>query len=215
LPLPPTGNTVKAKMASGKISKDVTFDSDYYDRFYLNSESRIYDRVHQEKLIVAVVSLVEWFGAELSNVLDIGAGVGWWRDWFAEHRTSTKYVSTELDAKICSKFRHVQRDIRTWRARQKFDLIICQGVLPYLADDDCAKAIDNIIAMSAGFLFIEAITRKDIATVCDTSRTDTRVHTRAGKWYRDRLHPHFRFVGAGLYYVRDGEISFYELEAGD
>ena len=77
-----------------------------------------------------------------------------------------------------------------------------------------ARAIDNLAAMSGGFLYLEAITRKDLRESCDLSRTDTSIHARTGAWYRKRLRAHYQFVGAGLWYVRDGELPFYELEAG-
>ena len=40
-----------------------------------------------------------------------------------------------------------------------------------------------------------------------------RVHARTGAWYRQRLRPHTREIGAGLFYVREGDIEFFELEA--
>ncbi|MFI5301808.1 MAG: class I SAM-dependent methyltransferase, partial [Polyangiales bacterium] len=73
---------------------------------------------------------------------------------------------------------------------------------------------ENLVAMTRGFLYVEAITRSDLRAVCDLEKTDTRVHRRTGAWYEQRLGAHLRRVGAGLWYPRDGWISFYELEAG-
>jgi hypothetical protein len=86
-------------------------------------------------------------------------------------------------------------------------------VLPYLDDDGCARAIENLAAMSRGFLYLEAITARDLDEVCDRQKTDLRVHARTGRWYRSRLSKHYDEVGAGLFYVKDGEVAFYELEA--
>ena len=40
--------------------------------------------------------------------------------------------------------------------------------------------------MTAGFLYLEAITARDISEVCDTSKTDIDVKRRPGTFYRER-----------------------------
>ncbi len=190
-----------------------SFDLAYYDRFYVDPKTRVADEAQHAKLVQGVVSMVEYFGVELERVLDVGAGVGRWGAWLRENRPSVRVRSTELDPEVCARFGHERRDIATWRARQSFDLVVCQGVLPYLDDDGCARAIENLAAMSRGFLYLEAITARDLDEVCDRARTDLRVHRRTGAWYRARLRRHYDEVGAGLFYVKDGEVAFYELEA--
>ncbi|MFT3765773.1 MAG: hypothetical protein QM820_09680 [Minicystis sp.] len=93
--------------------------------------------------------------------------------------------------------------------------MVCQGVLQYLADADAARAIDNIAAMCRGFLYLEAITKRDMREACDREATDVAVHLRTGAWYRKRLGEHFIAVGCGLYYVKDGPLVFYELEQAE
>jgi hypothetical protein len=90
---------------------------------------------------------------------------------------------------------------------------VCQGVLPYLDDGACAKALENIAAMTGGFFYLEAITRRDIKEVIDDVKTDVKVHGRTGTWYRQRLREHFLEVGAGLWCKKDAGVLFYELEA--
>ena len=189
------------------------FDHAYYERFYLDPSTRVSDDEQHARLVSGVVSLVEYFGQPLMRVLDVGAGLGRWGRWIATNRLGVEVVSTELDPEVCKMYGHEQRDIAKWRSRKKFDLVICQGVLPYLGDRDVAAAIDNIAAMSRGFFYLEAITKSDLEDVVDKSVTDLHVHARPGSFYRALLRPHFRAIGAGLHYVRDGELSFYELEA--
>lgn len=209
--------TVKktVKKAVKKSAQSPTFDEAYYRRFYLDPATRIYGPKHHANLVSAVTSLIDWFGGDLDDVLDVGAGVGRWREWFKHNRPDVEVVSTELDPEVCKRFGHEQRDISSWRGRRKFDLVVCQGVLPYLSDDAAARALENLAAMSRGFFYFEAITKRDLVEVCDTSRTDVRVHARTGAWYRTRLHKHFREVGAGLFYLRKGPLEFFELEALD
>jgi 2-polyprenyl-3-methyl-5-hydroxy-6-metoxy-1,4-benzoquinol methylase len=194
--------------------KSETFDQAYYDRYYESSRTRVHSANEIAKLCTAVVSFVEWWQHPLDSVLDVGAGVGLWRAWFKKNRPSVVYRSTEVSAHACRKYGHEQRDITKWRAKETFDLVVCQGVLPHLDDDGAAKAIENLAAMTRGFLYLEAITKRDLREVCDDTRTDVEVHGRTGAWYRTRLKKHYVEAGCGLWCRRDAGILFYELEAG-
>jgi hypothetical protein len=125
-----------------------------------------------------------------------------------------RYRSTDASAYACERYGHERRDVARWRARERFDLVVCQGVLPYLDDGDCARAIANLGAMTRGFLYLEAITARDLREVCDREKTDVKVHARTGTWYRRELAKHFVPLGCGLHYAKDGRLVFYELERG-
>ena len=189
------------------------FDRKYYDRFYETKQTQVHGAAEISKLCTAVTSFIDWWNHPVSTVLDIGAGTGIWRDWFREHRPKVKYRSTEFSEYACKKYGHERRDISKWRAKETFDLVVCQGVLPYLDDDACAKALANIGAMTGGFLYLEAITKKDIKDVIDDVKTDVKVHGRSGAWYRGHLRRHFVEVGAGLWCKKEAGVLFYELEA--
>lgn len=189
------------------------FDEKYYGRFYESAGTRVHGPKEIARLCTAVSSFVDWWGHPLASVLDVGAGTGLWRDWFRKHRPEVKYRSTEYSAYACKQYGHEQRDISQWRAKERFDLVVCQGVLPYLDDDACARAIENIAAMTRGFLYLEAITKRDMKEVIDDAKTDVKVHPRTGAWYRGRLREHYTEVGAGLWCKNDAGVLFYELEA--
>lgn len=193
--------------------EDEPFDAAYYERYYGSAGTRVHSAAEVARLCSAVASFVEWWQHPLDTVLDVGAGVGLWRDWFAEHRPRVAYRSTEYSAHACRAYGHEQRDITSWRAPEQFDLVVCQGVLPYLDDAGAAKAIDNLAAMTGGFLYLEAITRRDLRLVCDGERTDVEVFARTGAWYRARLSKHYTEVGCGLWCKKDAGVLFYELEA--
>jgi hypothetical protein len=190
------------------------FDAAYYRRYYESRRSRVYGREHIDKLARGVTGMIEWFGGEIDRVLDVGAGTGLWRDWFAQNLPATGYRSIDVSQYACDKYGHELRDISRWRAKQRFDLVVCQGVLPYLDDESCGKALANIAAMCSGFLYLEAITARDIREVCDRSKTDTSVLARPASFYRRLLARHFEPIGCGLYHVRGGDKVFYELERG-
>jgi hypothetical protein len=188
------------------------FDAGYYGRYYGSARTRVHGAKEIARLCTAVTAMLDWWRVPIDSVLDVGAGVGLWRDWFKKHRPAARYRSTEVSRYACAQYGHEQRDISRWRANEQFDLVVCQGVLPYLDDAACARAIDNIGAMTGGFLYLEAITKKDIREVCDGVKTDVKVHERTGAWYRTRLRAHYVEVGAGLWAKKDAPVLFYELE---
>ncbi|MCA9589773.1 MAG: class I SAM-dependent methyltransferase [Myxococcales bacterium] len=190
-----------------------TFDAEYYRRYYDSAATRVHQASEIAHLCAAVTAFAAWWKIPITSVLDVGAGVGLWRDWFAKHRPRVAYRSTEISKHACEAYGHERRDISKWRAKEQFDLVVCQGVLPYLDDDACARALENIAAMSAGLLYLEAITKRDMRDVIDNDRTDVRVYPRTGTFYKSCLKPHFVQVGAGLWCRRDGPALFYELES--
>jgi hypothetical protein len=189
------------------------FDGEYYNRYYKRAGTRVHSAAEIAKLCTGVVSLIEWWKHPLESVLDVGAGVGHWRRWFSKRRPKVAYRSTEFSAHACRVYGHEHRDITRWRAKERFDLVVCQGVLPYLDDEGASRAIENLAAMTKGFLYLEAITRRDLREVCDNDRTDIKVYGRTGTWYRARLSRHLVEVGCGLWCRRDANVLFYELEA--
>lgn len=191
----------------------LSFDEAYYRRFYKEPSTRVYDQKRHAKLVAGTVSFIEWFGTELVDVLDVGAGLGWWGQWLKRHRPTARVVSTELEPSICRTYGHQQADITTFCLDKKFDLVVCQGVLPYLDNAGAAAGIENLAAMCGGFLYLEAITLDDMKDSIDAQRTDLRVELRPAAWYRKRLSPHFRQVGCGLYAARNADIPFFALEA--
>ena len=190
------------------------FDAEYYERFYERRATRVQGPTEVAHLARGILGVVEWLGGRVDTVIDVGAGTGLWRDWFAEHRPAASYRSVDVSPYACERYGHERRDIATWRARGRFDLVVCQGVLPYLPDAAAAAAIDNLGAMTRGFLYLEAVTAFDLATVCDRALTDSALLPRAGAWYRDHLAPHYVPIGLGVWMSRRFDAQLYELERG-
>lgn len=196
-----------------RAAANEAFDRAYFDRFYESRRTRVHGAAQIASLAKGITGLLEWWGAPLTSVLDVGAGPGILRDWFRAHRRNVRYVSTDVSAYACERYGHEHRDITAWRSPKRFDLVFCQGVLPYIDDAGAARAIENLAAMCRGFLYLEAITRRDLDEVCDRDLTDVAVHERPASFYLRLLEPHFEAVGCGLYHRRGGPTRFYELEA--
>lgn len=188
------------------------FDAGYYQRFY--GRKGVHDRRRIANLATGVVGLCAWWGIKPRSVLDIGAGPGLWRDWFRDNHPSIKMVSTDVSDYACKKYGHERRDIATWCPPRSFDLVICHGVLQYLDDPACERAIDHIQSATRHVLYLEVPTSHDFATVVDSSATDMHVHRRPGDWYRKRLSAGFSQAGAGLW-IRHGSVILYELEGSE
>ena len=189
-----------------------SFDARYFRRYYESRRSRVYGREQVAHLAQGVTGFVRWFGGDIEKVLDVGAGIGLWKGWFGEHLPKVRYRSLDVSAYACEKYGHERRDISRWRAREKFDLVVCQGVLPYLDDEACERAVANMAAMCRGFLYLEAITSRDLREVVDRSKTDVSVRARPASFYRRILGQHFEPLGCGLHHVKGGDKLFYELE---
>ncbi len=189
-----------------------SFDAPYFRRYYESRRSRVYGSEQIAELACGVTGFVRWFGGKIERVLDVGAGTGLWGDWVRARMPDVSYRSIDVSEYACTKYGHEHRDISRWRARRKFDLIVCQGVLPYLDEEACTKAVGNMAAMCRGFLYLEAITARDLREVCDRGRTDVTVHARPASFYRRLLAGPFEAIGCGIYHIKGGDEVFYELE---
>lgn len=188
------------------------FDEAYYERFYLNPGTRVVDPVEHANLAQFVFSFASWHSLPMQTVLDVGAGIGLWRDWIAKNAPDAAYKGTELSPTLCAKHGYEQRDIARWRDRKRHDLVICQGVLQYLSDPDVAPAVANLAAMAQSLVFIEVMTRADLRERVDRTRTDTNVFVRNGSYYRGIFAKHLIAVGGGLYWPKDLPLPFWELD---
>ena len=180
-----------------------SFDASYFRRYYESRRSRVYGQDQIAELARGVTGFVRWFGGDVESVLDVGAGTGLWRDWFHENLPAVRYRSVDVSAYACETYGHERRDIARWRGREKFDLVVCQGVLPYLDDEPCERAIANMAGMCRGFLYVEAVTARDLREVVDRSKTDVSVRARPATFYRRLLVAVARLQGHAARLVHD------------
>jgi hypothetical protein len=183
------------------------FDAAYFARRY--GEGDVHGPREIAHLGQFIVSFAAWARFPLKTVLDAGAGPGFFRDWAVARGLRVRSIDFSADA--CRLFGHERRDLSKWRARSKFDLVVCHGVLQFLADEACKRAIGNLGAMSRGLLYLEVLTREDVR-IADEKSTDLDVHLRSAAWYRRELGKHFVQIGAGLWASRNSPLVFWSLE---
>lgn len=186
------------------------FDADFFKRFY--STTPMHSRRKIETLALSVHNLCNWWDVSVRSVLDIGAGVGYWSDWYRQNFTNTNVLSIDVSEHACKKYGHQLRDISTWAPRQKFDLVICQSVLQYLNDHHAKSAIKNLAKATRHVLFFEVPTTSDLKHNVDRNVTDLEIYERTGSWYKRELSRNFKQAGAGLWIAKSSTIVLYELE---
>ena len=100
-----------------------------------------------------------------------------------------------------------------YRASAPFDLVICQGVLPYLNAADAQAAMRNLARLSQGALYVEAVTREDWEQdIVDQTLTDTRQYRHRAQLYRRTLAEGFTEIGGGLWLSHRAEVPLFALE---
>ena len=186
------------------------FDAAYYRRFY--GARPVHDRRQIGYLATAISAWARWWKLPIRSVLDVGAGKGYWKDWFANVSPRVPYHGLDVSPHACRTYGHELADISTWEPPRAFDLVVCQSVLQYLDDESCQRAIAVLAKASARLMYLEVPTSADRVEVVDVERTDMSVHWRTGAWYRKRLDPLFVEAGVGLWVVRPSPIPLFELE---
>lgn len=186
------------------------FDDRYYRRFY--GRGGAHDRDKVGHLATGVHHLAKWWGMPVRSVLDVGSGMGMWRDWYREQHPDVRVRSIDVSEHACATWGHERRDIAEWKPPRPFDIVVCHSVLQYLDNASVIRAIDHLGAATRNLMYLELPTTRDLRHVVDPTGTDLHVHHRSGTWYRRHLVRHFRQVGAGLW-IPHGGTPMYELEA--
>jgi SAM-dependent methyltransferase len=193
---------------------DGPFDAAYYQRFYGDVRTRVQGPPEVARMCRGILEVARWWQIPVASVVEIGAGTGLARDWFAKRKPDVRYVSTDVSPFACKAYGHRRLDIGKTKLRGRFDLVVCQGVLPYLDDAAAARALDHIGAMAAGLLYLECQTNRDIADVVDATVSDSALRGRPAHFYLAGLEAHFVMLGGGLWIARRARVPLYELESG-
>ncbi|MBK8974705.1 MAG: class I SAM-dependent methyltransferase [Planctomycetes bacterium] len=191
------------------------FDRAYYDRFYRDPRTRVASREETARLARFVCAYVGFLELPLRHVLDLGCGLGAWRDALAVCAPKARYTGVEYSEYLCDELGWEHGSVVDYHSDRAFDLVVCQGVLQYLGDRDAGRALHNLAGLCQGALFLEVLTRADWERNCDRRRTDGDVHLRTGRWYRTRLRPHFVNIGGGVFVHRGAGLRHFELETLD
>lgn len=197
---------------SPQMPDDSRFDEAYYRRFYLDPATRAMSRSEFEALSRFVCHYLRYLQQPVRRVLDIGCGLGYWRDMLEVEFPRARYVGVEVSPYLRRRFGWKRGSVVDYRAERPFDLVICNDVLQYLRAAEANAAIENLNRLCRGVLLFGALTKEDWEHNCDRERTDAQGFLRGGAWYRRRLRRFFHNAGGGLYVSHRSPVVLYELE---
>lgn len=190
-----------------------TFDEAYYRRYYFDKKTKVVDPQHVERLGAFVCAYLRYLRVPVRRVLDVGCGIGLWRDIVAKHFPTASYHGVEFSDYLCARYGWERGSVVDYQARKPFDFVICQGVLPYLSPPDLKQALHNLSLLSQGALYVEAVTREDYARdIVDEDVTDPHIFRHRAEVYRQGLARNFQEVGGGMWLSRQTDVPLFSLE---
>ena len=188
------------------------FDAAYFNRFYRNSGTRSVTPAEVRRQMDFLCAYLKHLRLPVRRILDLGCGPGLMRKPLSGHFPRARYTGVDVSDYQCRRFGWIHSSVTEYRSRWPYDLVICHDVIQYLDDPDAARAIDNLSQLCRGVLYLGVITREDWRDNCDPERTDSEVHLRADRWYRQRLARHFINIGGGLWLQHRAPVVLWSLE---
>ncbi|HXZ59246.1 MAG TPA: class I SAM-dependent methyltransferase [Steroidobacteraceae bacterium] len=189
------------------------FDREYYRRYYYDARTAVASRAEMRARARLIAAFVAHLGLPVRRILEAGCGTGLLRGELRRLLPRAHYIGLEASDYLCRRYGWRHGRIEAFRARARFDLVICYDVLQYLDRAAAERALRNFARLSRGALYFSALTRGDLERNCDRQRTDADVHLRSARWYRARLKRHFRAAGLGFWLRRGAPLTLWELEA--
>ncbi len=189
------------------------FDEAYYQRYYFDKKTSVVDPEHVQRLGAFVCSYLQFIRVPVRRVLDVGCGIGLWRDVVKRHYPHAEFHGVEYSEYLCGRFGWELGSVVDYTAKTPFDLVICQGVLPYLSAADAKRAMHNLGRLSCGALYVEAVAREDFEQdIVDDTLTDPRLFKHRAQLYRQGLADGFIELGGGVWLSRKSDLPVFALE---
>jgi SAM-dependent methyltransferase len=190
------------------------FDEAYYQRYYFDKKTSVADPAHMDRLGAFVCSYLQFLRVPLRRVLDVGCGIGLWRGLIQRHYPHAQFHGVEYSEYLCARFGWERGSVVDYHAKVPYDLVICQGVLPYLTAADAKLALHNLGQLCRGALYVEAVAREDWEQdIVDETLTDPSLFKHPAALYRRGLAENFKELGGGLWLSRQADLPLFALES--
>ncbi|HEY2735604.1 MAG TPA: class I SAM-dependent methyltransferase, partial [Polyangiales bacterium] len=108
------------------------FDAEYYDRFYRDTHTRVSELAETRRLVQFIGSYLRHIEQPVRNILDLGCGLGPLKKPLQAEFPNATYLGVERSAYACERYGFRRGSVVDFKARHRFDLVICKGVLQYL-----------------------------------------------------------------------------------
>jgi SAM-dependent methyltransferase len=188
------------------------FDSRYYRRFYLTPATRATNRQQTQTQARLIAALVRQLQIPVRSILDIGCGLGWYRQPLCRAFPGAAYSGVEVSEFLCEKYGWRHGSVVDLKLSRRFDIVVCADVLQYLPARDAERAIANLARWCRGALYLHVPTKLDWQQNVDHTGTDGNVHVRSAAWYRQRLRRYFVHAGCGVHVSNGVPFAQWQLE---
>lgn len=200
------------KELMGQKKVRTVFDSAYYEKFYINPQTKAVDDIDTDLLVNHICSYLRYLRIPVKSALDMGCGHGFWKKPLEEQFPGVMYTGIDSSRQLCELMGWQHCSITDYRTKKRFDLVICQSVLQYLPDNEVQNALKKIHSLCRKSMYLEIVTQEDWQQNCDQSRTDGKIHLRPACWYRKAVGKYFINCGGGLFIPLESKTVMYELE---
>lgn len=187
------------------------FDKAYYDRFYRDPRTRAVTPAATRRQARFIASYLDHLEIPVRRILDIGCGTGTALRALARCYPRATVHGVEFSDYLCRRYGWEQGSVVDFTSAKPYDLVLCNDVLAYLDAAQCARALDNLAALTGSALFLGILTREDLES-CDRERTDPEQWLRSARWYRQRLAGRFCNVGGGLHLKQPLDVTVWALD---
>lgn len=187
------------------------FDKSYYDRFYRNPRTRAVSPAAARRHAAFAAAYLRHLDIPVRRILDIGCGTGILLRALGRQFPAATTQGVEFSDYLCRRYGWQPGSVVDHHASTPYDLVVCNDVLAYLDDADCARALANLAALCRGALLLGVLTADD-ADDYDPERTDPNQNLRPAAWYRRRLSRHFLNAGGGLHLRKPPDVVVWALD---
>jgi SAM-dependent methyltransferase len=185
------------------------YDQAYFDKWYRHPRHRVKSPADMARQLGFILSATEYLlDRPVRSVLDVGCGEGNWAAVLRRLRPRARYLGVDGSDYAVRRFGR-RRNIRlgtfgelgTLDLPGPFDLILCLGVLNYVAPDELRSGLRALRGLAGGVAYLEIFTRADEAT-----GDFTREYARWPAWYR-RNFREAGFIALGMHCYLPSDLA--------
>lgn len=192
------------------MNRDLThYDRRYFDKWYRHPRHRVKTRQDMARQLGFIIAATEYMlDRPVRTVLDVGSGEGQWSAVLKSLRPRARYVGVDGSEYAIRRY-GARRNLRfgtlgtigSIGLKGPFDLILCLGVLNYVAPDELKRGLRQLRELSGGVVYLEIFTNADEAT---GDFRKSAAHS--PEWYRNMIR-RAGFVALGLHCYLPRELA--------
>lgn len=174
-------------MSSRSVRPPSYYDRKYFDKWYRHPRHRVKSRADIHRQLRFVLAATEFMlERPVKSVLDVGAGEGTWGVALQHINPGAKYFGVDPSEYAVSRFgkaRNIQLggfgDLPAMDLPGEIDLVLCCGVMNYVAPTEIRSGLEALARMTAGLAYFEVFAAEDEATG-DFDKTSAK----PARWWR-------------------------------